>query len=157
LRELVARPQCLEQVDANRVFYNLVDIAQIDGRFDDAVAYSRQAKELASKSKDQGAFENVLSWTVTEFALRAEQPEDPELPALYRLLAEYYAPKVPHVAVILDVFRQQNAEKLPWLRSSELLVGSAADGGATTGGLWTPDAAATPAPSGGKLWLPGQG
>jgi len=157
LRELVARPQCLEQVDANRVFYNLVDIAQIDGRFDDAVAYSRQAKERATKSKDQGAFENVLSWTVTEFALRAEQPEDHELPALYRLLAEYYAPKVPHVAVILDVFRQQNADKLPWLRSSELLVGSAADGGATSGGLWTPDAAAAQAPSGGKLWLPGQG
>ena len=157
LRELVARPQCLEQVDANRVFYNLVDIAQIDGRFGDAIAYSRQAKERVSKSKDQGAFEQVLSWTVTEFALRAEQPEDPELPALYRLLAEYYAPKVPHVAVILEVFRQQHGEKLPWLRSSELLVGSSAGGGAAPSGLWTPESAAAPAPSGGKLWLPGQG
>lgn len=157
LRELVARPQCLEQVDANRVFYNLVDIAQVDGRFDDAIGFAKQAKERASKSKDQAAFEQVLSWTVTEFALRAEQPDDPELPALYRLLAEYYAPKVPHVAVILDVFRQQHSEKLPWLRSSELLVGSGAGGGATPGGLWTPESAAAPAPSGGKLWLPGQG
>jgi hypothetical protein len=157
LREIVARPQCLEQVDANRVFYNLVDIAQIDGHFDEAVAYAREAKERASKSKDQGAFEQVLSWTVTEFALRAEQPDDPELPALYRLLAEYYAPKVPQVAVILEVFRQQNSEKLAWLRSSDLLVGSSAGSGSTPGGLWTPESAAAPASSGGKLWLPGQG
>ena len=145
------------QVDANRVYYNLTDIAQVDGRFEDAIAFSRQARERASKSKDQNAFENVLSWTVTEFALRAEQPEDPELPSLYRLLAEYYAPKVPQVAVILDVFRQQNAEKLAWLRSSELLVGSAAGSGTASGGLWTPESAAAPTPSGGKLWLPGQG
>jgi tetratricopeptide (TPR) repeat protein len=156
LKELVARPQCLEQVDANRVFYNLVDIAQIDGRFDDAIVFAKQAKERASKSKDQGAFEQILSWTVTEFALRAEQPDDPELPALYRLLSEYYAPKVPHVAMILDVFRQQHGERLPWLRSADLLVGSSTGGGSTPGGLWTPDSAPAPTPSGGKLWLPGQ-
>ncbi len=123
LKELVARPQCLEQVDGNRVYINLVDIAQIDGRFDEAIAWARQAKERAAKSKDQGAFEQTLSWTLTEFALRAEQPEDPELPALYRHLAEYYAPKVPHIAAVLEAFRQQNAERLPWLRN-ELLVGT---------------------------------
>jgi hypothetical protein len=158
LSEIVARPQCLDQVDANRVFYNLVDIAQIDGHFDEAITNAVQAKERATKSKDQGAFEQILSWTVTEFALRAEQPEDPELPALYRLLAEYYASKVPQVAMILEVFRQQNSEKLPWLRSSDLLVGSGAGASTTPSGLWTPESAAAPAPSGGgKLWLPGQG
>ena len=57
LREIVTRPQCLAQVDANRVYYNLVDIAQVDGRLDEAIAWSREAKERASKSKDQGAFE----------------------------------------------------------------------------------------------------
>ena len=56
LREIVTRPQCLAQVDANRVYYNLVDIAQVDGRLDEAIAWSREAKERASKSKDQGAF-----------------------------------------------------------------------------------------------------
>ena len=56
LREIVTRPQCLEQVDANRVYYNLVDIAQVDGHLDEAIAWSREAKERASKSKDQGAF-----------------------------------------------------------------------------------------------------
>jgi tetratricopeptide (TPR) repeat protein len=157
LKELVARPQCLEQVDANRVYYNLVDIAQIDGRLDDAIAWSREARERASKSKEQGAFEQILSWTLTEFALRAEQPDDPELPALYRVLAEYYAPKVPRIAAVLDVFRQQYAERLPWLRSADLLVGSGAGGGGSTpGGLWTPSSAASPSPAGGKLWLPGQ-
>jgi tetratricopeptide (TPR) repeat protein len=156
LREIVTRPQCLEQVDANRVYYNLVDIAQVDGHLDEAIAWSREAKERASKSKDQGAFEQVLSWTVTEFALRCEQPDDPELPALYRLLAEYYAPKVPHVAALLEAFRQQQSDRFPWLRSSELLVGSGTAGSATPGGLWTPSSGASPAPSGGKLWLPGQ-
>jgi hypothetical protein len=156
LKELVARPQCLEQVDANRVFYNLVDITQIDGRFEEGIAWAREAKDRASKSKDQGSFEQILSWTLTEFALRAEQPEDPELPALYRILSEYYAPKVPHIAAVLDVFRQQNADKLPWLNSAELLVGTGAGGGSTPGGLWTPSSAAPPSPGGGKLWLPGQ-
>ena len=156
LKELVARPQCLEQVDANRVYLNLVDIAQIDGRFEDAIALAREAKDRAAKSKEQGSFEQVLSWTLTEFALRSEQPDDPELPSLYRVLLEYYAPKVPHIAAVLDVFRQQNIDRLPWLRSADLLVGSGAGGQSTPSGLWTPSSAASPSPTGGKLWLPGQ-
>jgi tetratricopeptide (TPR) repeat protein len=156
LKEVVARPQCLEQVDANRVYYNLVDIAQIDGCPDEAITWAHAAKERASKSKDQGAFEQVLSWTVTEFALRSERPDDPELPALYRHLAEYYAPKVPYVAAFVEAFRQQHIDQYPWLRTSELLVGSAAPGSATPGGVWSPSSGSSPSPSGGKLWLPGQ-
>jgi len=156
LKEVVSRPQCLEQVDANRVYRNLVDIARVDGRFEEAIAWAREAKERASKSKEQNAFEQVLSWTLTEFGLRSEQPDDPELPAVYRVLSEYYAPKVPQIAAVLEVFRQQNADRLPWLRSADLLVGSSAGTGSTPGGLWTPSSAAAPSPGGGKLWLPGQ-
>jgi hypothetical protein len=156
LKEVVSRPQCLEQVDANRVYRNLVDIARVDGRFEEAITWAREAKERASKSKEQNAFEQVLSWTLTEFGLRSEQPDDPELPALYRVLADYYAPKVPQIAAVLEAFRQQNADRLPWLRSAELLVGTSAGTGSTPGGLWTPSSAAAPAPGGGKLWLPGQ-
>jgi hypothetical protein len=156
LKEVVARPQCLEQVDPNRVYRNLVDIARVDGRFEESISWAREAKERASKSKDQNAFEQSLSWTLTEFGLRSEQPEDPELPALYRLLADYYAPKVPQIAAVLEAFRQQNADRLPWLRAAGLLVGSGASPSTTPGGLWTPSSAAAPAAGGGKLWLPGQ-
>jgi tetratricopeptide (TPR) repeat protein len=156
LKEVVSRPQCLGQLDPNRLYRNLVDIARVDGRFEEAIAWAREAKDRASKSKEQSSFEQVLSWTLTEFGLRSEQPDDPELANLYRVLSEYYAPKVPQIAAILEAFRQQHADRLPWLRSAELLVGSGAGPGTTPGGLWTPSSAAAPAPGGGKLWLPGQ-
>jgi hypothetical protein len=74
---------------------------------------------------------------------------------VYRLLADYYAPKVPEIARLIDTFREQYGAVHPWLKSSESLVASAAAGSTTPGGLWTPDAP-SPSPGSGKLWLPGQ-
>jgi len=55
----------------------------------------------------------------------------------------------------LEQFVAENGDRLPWLRSAELLVGSgAAPAGA--GGLWTPSGAPGPASSAKKIWLPGQ-
>jgi Flp pilus assembly protein TadD len=151
LEEIAARPQCLEQVGSDRIFEGLVEIAQEDERDADAIAWAQKGREHASSGPHN--FERLCKWTMTEFLLRAEDPNDPEAPNLYRTLSEYYGPKVPEVAAFLEQFVGENADKLPWLRSAELLVGS---GAAPTGGLWTPSGPTSSAPGSKKLWLPGQ-
>jgi hypothetical protein len=154
MEALVARPQCLEQVGADRVFEGLLEIAHQEERDADAIAWAQKGREQAAHSPQN--FERLCRWTLTEFVLRAEQPDDPELPNLYRTLSEYYAPKVPEVARMLEQFTTENADKLPWLRSAELLVGSGAATAGGTGGLWTPSGAPGPASIAKKIWLPGQ-
>jgi Tetratricopeptide repeat len=154
LEEIVSRPQCLEQVGPDRVFEGLLELAHQDERDADAIAWAQKGREHAARSAPN--FERQCKWTLTEFLLRAEQPDDPEVANLYRTLSEYYAPKVPEVAQMLEDFVAQHGDRLSWLRSAELLVGSAATPAATPGGLWTPSGSTSPAAGGKKLWLPGQ-
>ncbi len=154
MEALVARPQCLEQVGADRVFEGLLEIAHQEDRDADAIAWAQKGREYAAHSPQN--FERVCKWTMTEFVLRAERPDDPELANLYRTLSEYYAPKVPEVARMLEQFVAENSEKLPWLRSAELLVGSGTAPSTGPGGLWTPSGAPGPASGSKKIWLPGQ-
>ena len=159
LRELVARPQCLgsrSTPTGSSTTWSTSHRSTDDLKKGSPGPAPGQGPR-ASKSKDQGSFEQILSWTLTEFALRAEQPEDPELPALYRILSEYYAPKVPHIAAVLDVFRQQNADKLPWLNSAELLVGTRPPEEGSDPRRTVDAVVVRSAISGRrKLWLPGQ-
>jgi tetratricopeptide (TPR) repeat protein len=153
LKEVLSRPACVDQVDLNHVYRTLVNVVRDDGRIDEALTWVKAAKEHTPKERP---FEWLLSWTLTEFFLRAERVDDPELPGIYRTLSEYYAPKVPEVGAIMENFRQTNADKHPWLQGSQFLVGSGAPGGPDAGGgLWTPSSTSRPAGSG-KLWLPGQ-
>ncbi|HEV8000981.1 MAG TPA: tetratricopeptide repeat protein [Planctomycetaceae bacterium] len=153
MEAIVDRPACLEQVGADRVFEGLLEIAHQEERSADAIAWAQKGREHAARGPQN--FERVCKWTMTEFLLRADQPDDPELPNLFRTLSEYYAPKVPEVGRMLEQFVAENGDKLPWLRSAELLVGSgAAPAGA--GGLWTPSGVPGPASSSKKIWLPGQ-
>ena len=152
LNEVVARPQCLEQIGPDRVFEGLLEIAHQDERLADAIAWAQKGREHAARSPQN--FERLCKWTMMEFLLRAENPDDAELPNLYRTLHDYYAPKVPEVVRMLEQFTAANAEKLSWLRSAELLVGSGA--APTSGGLWTPSGSSEPAAGSKKLWLPGQ-
>jgi hypothetical protein len=50
----------------------------------------------------------------------------------------------------------EHGDKLAWLRSAELLVGTGAATSQAAGGLWTPSGATGPASSSKKIWLPGQ-
>jgi Flp pilus assembly protein TadD len=152
--EIVARPQCLEQVGADQVYEGLLEFARHDDRIADAIVWAQKAREHASKQPQN--FERVCKWTVVEFVLRSEHPEDPELPNLYRLLSDYYAPKVPEVGRILEQFAARHGDSLPWLKSAELLVGSGAASGSSAGGLWTPSGSTGPATGSKKIWLPGQ-
>jgi Flp pilus assembly protein TadD len=154
LQELVSRPQCLETIGPDRVFEGLVELAHQEDRDADAIAWAQKAREQAAHSPQH--FERQCKWTLTELLLRAEQPDDPEVANLYRTLSDYYAPKVPEVAQVLEEFVAQNGDRLSWLRSAELLVGSAAAAPGAPGGLWTPSGSTSPAPGGKKLWLPGQ-
>jgi hypothetical protein len=156
MEALVARPQCLEQVGADRVYEGLLEIAHQEERDADAIAWAQKGREHATRSPQN--FERLCKWTLTEFLLRAEDPDDPEVPNLYRTLSEYYAPKVPEVARVLEQFVAENGDKLSWLRSAELLVGSGAVPSPAAGGLWTPSGSTGPGPASGskKIWLPGQ-
>jgi hypothetical protein len=57
---------------------------------------------------------------------------------------------------VLEQFVAENGDKLSWLRSAELLVGSGAVPSPTAGGLWTPSGSTGPASGSKKIWLPGQ-
>lgn len=152
LKEVVARPHCLEQIGADRVFEGLLEIAHQESRHADAIGWAQKAREHAARSPQN--FERLCKWTMMEFLLRSENPDDAELPNLYRTLHDYYAPKVPEVARMLEQFAAANADELSWLRSADLLVGSGA--APTSGGLWTPTGSSEPAAGSKKLWLPGQ-
>jgi tetratricopeptide (TPR) repeat protein len=154
MEELIARPQCLDQVGADRVFEGLLEIAHQEERNDDAIAWAKKGREHAARSPQN--FERLCKWTMIEFLLRAEQPDDPELPNLFRTLSDHYAPKIPEVARMLEQFVAERGDKLPWLRSAELLVGTGAASSPAAGGLWTPSGPPGAAATSKKIWLPGQ-
>jgi hypothetical protein len=151
LTEIAARPSCADEVELTQVYSELSALAREEGRLAEAIDWVQRAKESCSAQAE--SFDEMVSWLLYELLLRAEQPDDPGLPAVYRTLAESYAPKVRQVQMILESFRRTHGDRLPWLKSQELAVG-APDAPGSPGGIWTP--ASEPSAAPGKLWLPGR-
>lgn len=150
LEALIARPACLEQVDATRVYQTLIDIHFRHGELLQAIEWVRSAKEKLLQGST--SFEQQWTWDLRELMLRLTNPADPELPPLLKKFASYYGPKIPQMRGYLEAILQEAGVESPW-SGGEIITPDLA--GAETHAVWSPQS--EPASTGGsKLWLPGQ-
>jgi len=145
LVELLERPQCLEEIDLDRVYATLSDLCRDRFQRDEVLRWLKSGGEYA-KSQER-AFENSLQWSVRELACRLEDPEDPEIQPQLKLLWEYYGSKLPQLRDYLEKMVKEFNISPPWESAGIITPGSESIG--NTG---------EPAGAGEekKLWLPGQ-
>jgi len=135
----------LPDVDKNRIFLTLADLARDRGDLADALHWVEEGRK--DSRAGEHAFENVFRWDTKELGLRLEDPTSPDLDPFVRRMSSYYGPKVPRFTEYLDGLLRSVGLTPPSILEP---VGAA---GAAPGGLWTPDQ-----PAGGsekKLWIPG--
>lgn len=152
LKELIQRPQCLERVDANRIFRVLVDLSVTSQRPEEALESIRKAREVPNSSSGGGQdlFEKEWYWDVQELNVRALNPDDPQLEPMVRKFVDFYCRKIPQLRGYMERILKTNGLPSAWLNSSILTADSA---GMAAGGVWTPEGSQPAA--GGKLWVPG--
>ncbi|QDT66019.1 tetratricopeptide repeat protein [Calycomorphotria hydatis] len=144
LREVLERTP--EETDLNRVYQTLSELARDRANVDEALEWIAKGKEYAQALSN--SFEEVFRWDTRELSLRLEDPTSEDVKPCINRLREYYGPKLPqfeeHLNSVLAAYGVTAAHDL------------SIDGtGSGTGGVWTPEAASQ-APAGGKLWVPGQ-
>lgn len=151
LEVLVARPACLEQVDAARVYQTLIDLHFRHGNQPKAIEWVKAAKEKLLQGST--SFEQQWTWDLRELMLRLTDPADPELPPLLKKFASYYGPKIPQMRSYLEAILLEAGVESPWAGGEIITPDLAAAG--DTHSVWSPQR--EPAATGGsKLWLPGQ-
>lgn len=150
LKEAASRPALQDNVNLDRIYGSLVSIARSLGRRDEALDWVRKGQELARKQPN--SFELLMSWEMSELSARAEEPGDPEVPALIRRFFQYYGRKVPQIIPVIERLCATFGIEIPDDVQDPQggLVGA---GSTSAGGVWTPGA---PAEAPKKLWLPGQ-
>jgi len=132
----------LNDVDVDRLYRTLADLARDRGDIADALRWTDEGRRAARSSEN--AFELVFRWDTTELGLRLEDPQAEDLQPFVRKMASYYGPKVPRFTEYLNQLLLSVGVTPPSILEPV---------GAAGGGLWTPDQA-----SGGsekKLWIPG--
>jgi tetratricopeptide (TPR) repeat protein len=151
LREAVSRPGCLEKIDVDVSYSTLVQICREQDKRDEAFQWLEKGRAWA-KTQEK-AFEATLQWELRELFLRAEDPNDPNLPPLLKRIWDYYGVKLPQLRERLAALVEIYGIPAPWDTTGGAGV-AAAFGAPTTGGIWQPSD--PPAQSGQKLWIPGQ-
>ncbi len=134
--ELFGRPQAIEEYSPRRAHMMRALVARLRNRIDDMAESFDAARKAVLDDSDQ--FQSRLELDLKELTFRLDDPEDPGIPQLLRSMRDQYFRKVPEIA---EVVRQQltrgGCEKyLPELEMPTIME--------------------APAPSSGKLWLPGQ-
>lgn len=153
---VLARPPLVEKVDASRLYMTLANLCR--ARFDVAstLEWITRGKEYIRAKK--GSLHDLVMWELEELMQRAEDPDDPQLPALANSLWNFYAPKLPQFREVIAGMLNELGLPGPW-NSPTVAAGpmeelAAAGTTAPDTGLWTPGAEPASQPS--KLWLPGQ-
>lgn len=135
----------LPDIDKNRIFMTLCDLARDKGDMEEALHWVEEGRKDAKQGEH--AFENVFRWDTRELGLRLEDPESPDLQPFVRRLASYYGPKVPRFNEYLNGLLESIG-----VTPVSILETSHSGSASPSGGLWTPD---QPAGEEKKLWLPG--
>jgi hypothetical protein len=150
LLEVLKRPACLERVDLDRVYNTLADLSIKQFRPEEAIEWLVKAREQAEHQEN--SFEARLRCDLRELAVRLNNADDPQLPALLQRFASYYLPKVPAIRQNLDELLAIYGIEPPWQSGGPIAVGPSVTGAVE--GIWTPDAQGTVS-CGKKLWIPG--
>ena len=155
LKEVAARPACLEQTDGVKVIQQLAQICHVQNRCDEALEWVDRGRNLPNQEGD--AFQRELFWDLRELVIRLDKPHETHVDELVKRLWNYYGSKVPELRERLRELLATGGLEPP--RESETIV-TPGEGGGPSGEseLWVPDAATGSTPQSGdkKLWLPGQ-
>lgn len=153
LLTIVERTSCHGQIDISRVYRFLSDIGSLLSDQSEAIRWLD--KERGRTVSPSERFEHDLDCDMRELRYRLDSPHTPDCNRLLRRLWEHYGAKVPELRGYVTQIVNHYKVEAPWM--SEANSGLAAVGGAvTSGGVWTPDAAADKPAGENKLWLPGQ-
>jgi hypothetical protein len=148
LKAVVQHEQCRQQIDVARVYQTLADLCRVHERRDEAFHWMAEGRKHA-ESESQ-SFEKVWAWDLRELMMRLEDPGDPGLKPLVDKFVTFYSPKLPQMRPYLEQMFALAGVESPWAGSGIVT----ADSLGASGGVWTPESAATAAPAG-KLWVPG--
>lgn len=153
LREVLNRPTCTQQIDLNRVYLTLSELAQ--NHFD-----LPQALEWIAKAREHGAqtdqsIQDELKWLIRELVLRLEDPSDEEIKPLSQLLWNDYGEKVPAIRNFLAELMHNAGHPTPTMESGGIVTPGIAGEGAA-GATTRPQEGQTGQEPKQKLWLPGQ-
>ncbi|MGQ0635541.1 MAG: tetratricopeptide repeat protein [Planctomycetaceae bacterium] len=155
MREALARPSLSDKLDTPRLCLSLAELARRNRQHDEALSWLVKGKE-ASRAR-RAPLNSLLLWELEELALRARDPDDPQVLQLAANLWNYYRPKLPDAAAMIAGLLNELNLPGPWNAPPESIAAAdmPATAGVSAGGIWTPEA---PAPAGepSKLWLPGQ-
>jgi hypothetical protein len=151
LREGLSRPSLAGELDLHRSYGMLTAICRAELRHEEALDFVSQG--FASVKDGPEAFEQRLHWKLEELSIRADQPDDPELPPLFQHLWDYYGNKLPEIRADLMMLVEHYGLPIPRISDAGLVTAGSVSEGMSPSGVWVPGAS-----EGGekKLWLPGQ-
>ncbi len=152
LMQIVDRPSCHNQLDISRVYRFLSDVSSL--LMDTTEAIRWLDKERTREVPTADKFEHDLDCDMRELRYRLDNPHDPECNRLLRRMWEHYGAKVAELKQYVTGIVTHYKISAPWMNDAGGLDGIG--GAVTSGGVWTPDAAAEKPAGEGKLWLPGQ-
>jgi len=153
LKAVVQRPACMTELDVMRIYQTLADLCRVHERREEAFHWFAEGRQHGAQNHHN--FEQVWSWDLRELLMRLEEPSDPGLAPLAQKFVTYYGPKLPQMRPYVEQMFALAGVPSPWSSPSIIMSDTLP---ASTGGLWTPDAAAAPAQAAGGgsgLWVPG--
>ncbi len=148
LLTIVERTSCHEQLDMARVYRFLSDLGSLLMETSEAIRWLDKERVRTVPTAEQ--FEHELDCDMRELRYRLDDPHDPACSNLLRRMWEHYGTKVPELRGYVTGIVNHYKVAAPWMTEGEAV------GALTSGGVWTPDAAAEKPAGESKLWLPGQ-
>ncbi|TXT32960.1 MAG: SEC-C motif domain protein, partial [Planctomycetota bacterium] len=152
LLTIVERTSCHAQLDMSRVYRFLSDLGSLLMETSEAVRWLDKERSRTVSVNEQ--FEHDLDCDMRELRYRLDDPHDPACGSLLRRMWEHYGAKVPELRNYVTGIVSHYKLSAPWMSEAGTLEG--VGGAITSGGVWTPDAAADKPAGESKLWLPGQ-
>ncbi len=153
LLTIVERTSCHQQLDISRVYRFLSDIGSLFSDPDEALRWLEKERTRAVSASEQ--FEHDLDCDMRELRYRLDDPHTTDCNRLLRRLWEHYGTKVPELRSYVTQIVSHYKVSAPWMADGGPAL-AGIGGAVTSGGVWTPDAAAEKPAGESKLWLPGQ-
>lgn len=152
LREMVSRPSLADKIDLPASYMELAELARRRHDIEQGLELIQQGRDASRAGR--APLDIMLLWEVEELVFRAKNPDDPKVAELAANLWNYYRPKLPEAALMIESLLKRMNLPGPWNSAAEPAPGGALEAAGVSTGIWTPEAQA-PAGEPSKLWLPG--